>query len=208
MFIEVPATKISLSMRKPVYGVGINDSNYIVSTVIDGKHKKCPFYEKWKNILTRCYSAAYHKNNPSYIGCSVCKEWLTFSNFKSWMIKQDWQAKDLDKDILVKGNKTYSPELCVFVSKEINNILTNNEFRRGIYPLGVFFCNQKNKFLSKCNVKGKPKHIGFFDNPTEASNAYKKFKSELILDIALKQTEPLRSALIIISNEYKNKTSR
>lgn len=42
-FIERPASKIV--MRKPVHGVGINDSNYVVMYVDnDGIKKRCPFY--------------------------------------------------------------------------------------------------------------------------------------------------------------------
>ena len=72
-------------------------------------------------MLQRCYSESHLVRQPTYKGCSVCEEWLTFSNFKSWMEQQDWEGKQLDKDLLVYKNKIYSPETCVFVSSVINS---------------------------------------------------------------------------------------
>ena len=111
---------------KLVYGVGINDADYRVQekiTVVDedGKKKQklvwiCPFYEKWKPMLRRCYSAKYQEVRPTYIGCSVSEDWLRFSTFKAWMAAQDWEGMEIDKDILFPNNKIYSPETCVFIN--------------------------------------------------------------------------------------------
>lgn len=110
-------------MKATVCGVGINDSDYVVQkkeTIkgIDGKRKQrlvwiCPYYRAWQSMLVRAYSKSYHKRRPTYIGCSVSEEWKTFSNFKSWMEGQVWEGKQLDKDLLVEGNKVYSEETCV-----------------------------------------------------------------------------------------------
>jgi hypothetical protein len=116
MFIEKSATKKSLSGRRPVYGVGINDADYITIYKSNGSTLTCPFYRRWKNMLSRCYDKKYLERNKTYKDCSVCKEWLTFSNFKAWMIKQDWRGNHLDKDITSQGNKVYSPNLCLFVT--------------------------------------------------------------------------------------------
>lgn len=192
---------------KLVHGIGVNNADYTTDTKIDGERVLCPFFLKWRNMIERCYSSSFHDKNPAYKDCSVCDEWLTFSKFKCWMIKQDWQGKHLDKDILIQGNKVYSPETCIFVSVQINNIIHTNKSRRGKYPQGVSFDKNKGKFKVLCSVNGKSKHIGLYDNSEDASLAYCKFKSELIFNAAIQQKEPVRSALIRISNEYKNKTS-
>ena len=82
---------------KKVYGVGINDADYTIKPTIENNRSKCMYYEKWIKMLQRCYSKSYQEKHPSYKGCSVCEEWLTFSNFKAWMETQDWKGKSLDK---------------------------------------------------------------------------------------------------------------
>lgn len=75
-------------------------------------------------MLERCYSARYQERKPTYKGCSVCDEWLNYQNFAKWYDDNYYEIKGeimcLDKDILVKGNKIYSPENCVFVPNYIN----------------------------------------------------------------------------------------
>ena len=115
-----------MKMVKPkrlVYGVGINDADYVVQKwetigYVNGKQKQkliwiCPYYSAWKSMLKRCYSSKYQDKRPTYKGCSVSDEWLTFSVFKVWMEKQDWEGKQLDKDLLFEGNKIYSADTCV-----------------------------------------------------------------------------------------------
>jgi hypothetical protein len=178
-----------------VYGVGINDADYIVCPTINGKRVRCPFYAVWMDMLKRCYSLSFKKSRPSYIGCTVDKEWLIFSNFKSWMLTQDWNNKSIDKDILIQNNKIYSCSSCIFVSPSINNILLNRGADRGKYPLGVYE-NKSNRYVSRCKVFGKDKYIGHYDTPEEAYEAYKKFKYKHIAEIANQQSEPLRTALL------------
>ncbi len=113
------------------------------------------------------------------------------------MEKQDWQGKDLDKDILFHGNKVYSAMACVFVSSEINKLLNSNDSARGEYKLGVYFKKENNKFLARCSDgAGKRIHLDYYKNEDEAHEAYKKYKYKLISDIASQQTEPLKSAML------------
>lgn len=119
-FVEIPSNNQSLANRKPVYGHGVNDADYVTCSTVNGKRVMCPIYRSWTNMLERCYGEKYQERRPTYIGCTVCNEWLTFSVFKSWMVTQDWTGKELDKDIRIKGNKTYSPETCCFVTTKEN----------------------------------------------------------------------------------------
>lgn len=188
-FKEKPASKKSTAHRKPLYNLGINDADYIVSSKINGKTIECPFYTTWRNMIARCYCKAYQKGRPTYIGCTVSKDWLLFSNFKKWMERQNWFNNALDKDILYPGNKHYSSETCVFISRGLNNLLIDNKAIRGEYPLGVRLHKGTNNFRAECKVNGKYKLIGCFSTPEEASQAYNKFKSKLVTKIANKQND-------------------
>jgi len=77
-------------------------------------------YYKWKNMVQRCYDKKVHKKyKPEYKDKSVCEEWLNYSNFRIWFdehyVPCNNNQIDLDKDLLVQGNKVYSPETCVFL---------------------------------------------------------------------------------------------
>ena len=135
-------------------------------------------------MLRRCYSDKFFRKQPTYKECSVCNDWLTFSNFKAWMEKQDWKGKCLDKDIVHLGNKIYSPENCVFVSAALNNLFTDNRAIRGEYPIGVCFDKSTNRFVSNCNIDGKQKNLGRFDTVAEAAKAYLVCKVSHVRSIA------------------------
>lgn len=188
--------------NKLVYGVGINDADYAVqiketTSYISGKQIQkliwcCPFYQTWTNMLQRCYGDKWHERHPSYRGCSVCQEWLRFSNFKNWMEHQDWENKQLDKDLLFPGNKIYSPTTCAFVSKRINTFLIESNAARGELPIGVYYMKKSkhrkselNKPYSACvKISGKKKHIGYFSTPEEAHQAWLTAKLELAKNLA------------------------
>ena len=129
-----------------LYGKAVNDADYVVKyrDVIEGKikHKCCPIYSVWKDLMRRCLCQDYKDKHPAYTDTTCCEEWLLFSNFKSWMEQQDYEGKQLDKDLLVYENKVYSPETCVFVSKEVNVFMVKGDSVRGKYPLGVSYRNK------------------------------------------------------------------
>lgn len=106
--------------RSLLYGVGVNDADYQVSPLVSGRQIICKYYARWVNMLKRCYCLKFNKNRSNYDGYTVCEEWHTFSNFKTWMETQDWEGKELDKDLRGNGKKVYSPETCTFVTREVN----------------------------------------------------------------------------------------
>lgn len=190
-------------MKTIVCGVGINDAAYPVTQYVkeNGNYKivwQCPFYLTWKNLIARCYSKKWLTKYPAYRGCNVCDEWLTFSNFKSWMETQNWQDKALDKDLLVQGNKIYSPDTCVFIDQKINNFTTDRANARGKYLLGVHWYKKTSKFKAQCQnpFKGKNEHIGYFDNELDAHLAWRAKKHEHACKLAdLCDDERLAKAL-------------
>ena len=172
--------------RKLIYGVGINDADYDVHECanVSGKWKniwRCPFYKTWTNMLYRCYSEKAQSKHPTYKSCRVCDEWLVFSNFKAWMETQDWEGKHLDKDVLKGGNKTYCPEWCIFVDRNINNFVTDRGNYRGEYMIGVSWHKSGCKFVSQCRnpFTHKNEYLGYFTNELEAHLAWKSRKHEL-----------------------------
>ena len=198
-FIEVPANANSISSRRLVYGVGINDADYVVTSAVNGRRVICPFYKKWADMLMRCYDPYELNQLPAYRGVTICKEWLTFSNFKAWMIKRKWEGLEIDKDIISPGNKVYSPENCCFVPKALNGLLNDHGRARGEWPRGVT-CNawHNNTFRARCwTLEGKRKSLGCFKTPKEAAQAYRVFKYFLVREIAVEQVCPeLRCGLM------------
>jgi len=195
-FPYIKVNKISITNRKPIYGVGINDSNYQTQPTVNGVRIACKFYTAWKNMMRRCYSKKYQAKQPTYIGCIVDPIWHSFMSFRKWMIQQDWEHNHLDKDILVPGNKIYSSSTCIFVSQEINNLLTGRAACRGKYPMGVSWDKEKCKFVAQLGVNGDRKHLGYFSDEKTAHTAASKAKAEHIKNIAQTQSEPIRSALL------------
>jgi len=187
-----------------IYGVGFNDSPTPVVETVFGKLVTCPYYRVWTRMLERCYSAKSLAAKPSYIGCTVAPTWHSFSNFKLWMQEQDWKNKELDKDILVKDNKVYSPETCLFVSHHVNVLLIKNTKPESTrLKLGVYLDNTGNKFVAKCNNGIKAIHLGTFKTEDEAHLTYLKFKKIVIQNLANEQTDlRLKQALLTIANSY------
>lgn len=204
-----------MNVRKLVYGVGINDADYVVqrdeTVIVNGKRTRklvwiCPYYQAWKNMLNRCYSTKTQERYATYRGCSVSTEWLTFSVFKNWMEKQEWEGNHLDKDLMFEGNKVYSPETCVFVSGMVNLFTTDRGEARGEWPIGVTWYKGRSKFQSRCcnPFTKKREFLGYFTCEHEAHKAWRKRKLELAKELATEQAdERVAKALIERYTNYK-----
>ena len=200
--------------RKLVFGVGVNDADYDISKFetigyVDGKRKRrtvwrCLYYSTWVGMLRRCYSKKNQERRPTYRGCAVSEDWLTFSNFKSWMEKQEFEGKQLDKDILFEGNKIYSPETCVFISGVVNNFTIDRGADRGEYLIGTYWNKEKGKFQSQCRnpFTEKLEYLGRFTSEQEAHQAWRKRKLELAHELAATQTDARVAKALI--NRYSN----
>lgn len=192
-----------MSDRK-VYGVGVNDSGYFVTRYKTVDNKKitvwrCQIYVTWICMLKRCYSEKLKKINKTYIGVTACKEWHIFSNFRAWMIKQDFEGKELDKDILIIGNKLYSPDTCAFVSHKVNSFFWEKGRKNSNYKRGVYHNKKTGKFSAACNDGTKKSvYLGRFDDPELAHIAWKSYKHKLAIELANEQTDK-RVAQAILS---------
>lgn len=169
---------------------------YNVGYMGNGKYKSCingveqTSYSKWRDMFDRCYSN--NKKSDTYKDCFVCEEWHNYQNFAKWYEENLWDAKFtfLDKDILFKGNKIYSPDTCIFVNNRINTLFVKSNKSRGDFPIGVSYDKSRNKFSSHCctrtgeESKRNRLFLGRFDTPIEAFNAYKQFKESYIKQVA------------------------
>ena len=151
-------------------------------TTLDNKGKTLHSYKTWEGMLERAYSEKYHLKEPSYKNVTVCEEWHNYSNFKKWYednyYEIEGESMALDKDILVKGNKVYSPKTCVFVPKTINSLFVKPSISKKDLPIGVSVVNGRYRAKSGSN------HLGAFNTPEEAFYAYKEFKEKYIKQIA------------------------
>ena len=189
-------------MSKLVWGVGTNDLGYRTQVyeyvTEDGGERvlklvfRCKYYEVWKDMLKRCYSKKSLERNPTYIGTSVCSEWLSATAFKKWMEQQDWHGKCLDKDIIVPKSKLYSPDTCAFVLNATNLFVTARDASRGEYPIGVHLYKHTGKYQALCQniFTGKNEHLGYFSTPEEAHEAWRKRKHELAQLVAATESDP------------------
>jgi hypothetical protein len=144
-------------------------------------------------MIKRCYSEEYNKKFPAYKNVTCCKEWLYYPNFYEWLHTQknfekwfnngDWA---LDKDIIKKGNKVYSPDNCCLIPQNINNLFTKNNAIRGDLPIGVRKNNKKYQARLRITINNKKEEVfnKTCDTPEEAFLAYKNAKEDYIKKVA------------------------
>ena len=157
------------SAKPTVFGVGINDVKGACST---------KSYRTWVGIIRRCYCPKFQIKNPAYANCKVDKNWHTFSNFKKWYDVNYREGFQIDKDVF--GNRVYSESACVFVPQSVNLLFTDGAAARGKWPKGVSFLKVPCKYGAHISKKGKNTHIGYFDTPEEARQAYLPIRNEYL----------------------------
>lgn len=170
-------------MSELVCGVGYNDRKY--PAFVDMKIVR--EYNIWRHMLDRCYSEKSRGKCPSYKGCSVSENFKSYTYFYDWCNSQigfNNKGWHLDKDILVKGNKVYSEDVCVFVPRDLNVLLTKRDALRGEFPIGVSYCARDNLFAARCRIGSKEVRLGSFRCPIKAFEVYKPFKEAYIKEQA------------------------
>jgi hypothetical protein len=179
--------KVKSPYDRTVYGIGyLGEGVYNVSE----NKKSIPRYKTWQSMLSRCYVNAYQEKHPSYVGCRVDERWYNYQLFSQWYDENYYEVEgenmQLDKDILIKGNKIYSPETCVFVPQTINSLFLKHQSVRGELPIGVInHRNGNGKYRVACsNPYTGQKYIGKYDTIEEAFYAYKVHKEQVIKLVA------------------------
>ena len=170
-----------------VYGMGMIGTKY--PSRINGEKGK--EYKIWTSMLCRCFNKKYKESRPTYEEAICCDEWLLYENFYEWLHSQEnfdkWlngEIWELDKDILVKGNKIYSPKTCCLVPHNVNSLFTKNNATRGNLPIGII--KRKNIYECSCNnpLTGKFGYIGSGHTIEEAFQTYKIYKEDVVKQVA------------------------
>ena len=182
--------KVKDSYSPSVYGIGILGTKY--PSAINGRDTK--EYVLWADMLRRCYSDNFKNKHPTYKDCEVSDNFKYFEYFYEWCHKQigfdvngNGNPFQLDKDLLIKGNKLYSEDSCVFIPADVNLVLTKRTSSRGQHLIGVCWHKRDKVFTARVNKnKGKQEHLGSFKTELEAYNAYKTAKEAFVKELANK----------------------
>ena len=173
-------------MTKLVYGVGVYEKGkYTAGETIDGKSKHTKVYAVWHSMLKRGYCLKVKLKQPTYQDVTVCDEWLNFQNFASWYHKQQFANDNdyqLDKDLLVSGNKIYSPDNCVLIPQLINcTIIIGQPSKTGL-PIGIE--KHGRIYRVRIGIKGKRESFGTYTTIAEASQVYVIEKEKYVKELA------------------------
>lgn len=171
-------------MAKLICGIAY-DSKGEFKIKANGRNSRA--YSHWRNMIERCYGANRTARNKTYIDCSIDDAWLDFQDFARWFYNQKYSNSGyhLDKDLLLPNNRLYSPDLCCFVPRELNVLMTSRASARGAYPQGVSWHKRDEIYHSQITVDGKKVHLGYFDCPNEAHQVYKAAKEANVKRMAL-----------------------
>ena len=182
-----------------VFGIGIIGE--LKHTIDKSKKINCKEFNTWYEMLRRCYDIKYKNRENTYNDVICCKEWLYYPNFYNWIINQEnykiWvktKLSSLDKDILHKGNKIYSPENCLLVPHFVNSLFVRMDKNRGNYPIGISYDKKSGRFSANVsrmkNGKYRCKNFGKYPTAEEAFYlGYKPIKESYIKEIAKEEFE-------------------
>ena len=156
-------------------------------------------YTVWYSMLQRCHNSKIHKQKPTYSGCAISDNFKSLTYFLDWAKQQvghnsrDGEGRkfNLDKDILIKGNKVYSEDTCCFIPGEINVLFGSSRATRGANPVGVYYDKVRENYQAYVRVNGKKCALGRYTTSEEAFYAYKKAKEAHIKDVANKWKEQI-----------------
>ena len=182
--------------KSSVFGVGFNDVDFSIK--IGGK--MVWQHQLWVNMIRRCFCEKYKLTRPTYYGVTCCDEWLSFGNFFEWVNKEvGYSGKpvgmELDKDLMVIGNKTYSPTNCSFVPRAINALLNTHGNTRGQWPLGVSFYKKSGEYRAQLNYGGVVRHLGYHNTPEDAFSAYRLAKEAQVKVVATQHRGSIKPAV-------------
>ena len=156
-------------LQPSVCGIGyIGVGDY--KAKVNGKIGKA--YNTWSSMLERCYCIKCQTKHPTYKGCTVTTEWHNFQVFAAWFDVNYIKGYRLDKDIKMKGNKVYSPEVCMFVSQAENTIEAHAKCYKFTSPSGKIidiynmsaFCRENNlnhRNMHLVNSEKRKSHKGW-----------------------------------------------
>lgn len=144
-------------------------------------------YQTFTGMFSRCYDPCTQSKQPAYIGCSVDPRWYNFQVFAKFYVENPFcgLGYHLDKDLLIRGNKVYSPEACTLLPPEINSALASTPKSVSGLPLGVNKID--NCYVARLNKTGQGReYLGYYKTAEGAHKVYVKAKEEYIHSLAEK----------------------
>lgn len=156
-----------------MYGIGVYEKGVHPCSV---GRKITKEYALWLSMLSRCTNDGVQQSNlPTYVGCEVHPDFIKFQDFAEWCHKQIGfyvNKFQLDKDILMPGNKVYGPDTCVFVPPIINVLFrgpTNSPYLRGVKRQAK---DTPRPWGASLMSEGVRKSLGSYYTEQEAHHAY------------------------------------
>jgi len=196
---NITAGGVKNPLKRTAFGIGyLGIGEYKVK--YKGRTRK--EYYLWRSMLERCYKRDRTIRNMTYSDIIVCDEWCNFQNFAKWFENNYVEKFELDKDILCPDCKVYSPENCCFIPQEINKLFNTSGKTRGIYPIGVTK-SPTGKFIAKISILGERLHLGSYNTPEEAFQAYKISKEKHIKEVADKWKHIIKLEIYEAMYNYK-----
>lgn len=166
---------------RTVYGVGyLGTGEYYCW---EG-NKPTVYYTVWENMLCRCYHEKDRHLHATYEDCTTCDNWHSLQNFGQWYKYNAYDPKDggrlhIDKDILFKDNKIYSPETCIMVPQRINMLfMKKSRITDADLPAGIR--RIKSGFSAEYNTK----YLGVYETLDKAIEQYEIEKRIHIKELA------------------------
>lgn len=156
------------------YFRGFNGQGYIGIGKYNSNRKLNPAYLKWMSIWRRIGQVGNPKF-ASYIECTMDIRWESLQDFSEFYYSCPYRQEDweLDKDIIVPGNKMYGPDTAAYVPTELNLFFVKRPKASGL-PRGVK--RNKKSFSSVIVIDGVSKILGVFYTIESAYDAYKNAK--------------------------------
>lgn len=162
--------------------------DYILDS--DGVRKpkiKCKSFSQWNDMLRRATNENFKNRSLTYKDCSISENFKDFNCFHAWCLQQvgyNENGYELDKDVLIKGNKEYSEKSCCFIPKEINMQFVKSNAIRGDYPIGVTKVKSTGKYTTQIKRKRLGTYCSSSSSVEEAFFKYKKVKEDYIKYLA------------------------
>lgn len=187
---------------KKVRGIGINDTELSgpACTKRDNLGKKSNYldYQIWYGMLVRATDEEYKAVTPAYSQASVSEDWLIRSNFKKWYMAHsvffdlEGLRLELDKDLLVPGNKMYSADTCALIPQYLNVAFNSGVDSATNLPMWVSYRKRNKDMLndlkkpyraSLTRGNGEFVHVGYFSEVKDAHQAAQQMKISFLYEI-------------------------
>lgn len=165
-----------------IFNVGYNSKSKGYTVSGEGRTNS-PAWTVWRAMLDRCYNPNRSRHSPAYDGCMMCEDWHDFQNFAEWFYANVKEGFQIDKDIKVKGNKLYCPEMCVVVPPHVNTLLLDQHKYTGALKQGVTFNKKSGKFYASISRFGRKCHLGSFDSEDDAHAFYCVEKTKYVAEV-------------------------